>query len=69
VDTDGGARVTLDKEFELTPRLMLFGEVEYDTHDLWEGRVGVSYTVSKQFSLMAHWHSEFMWGGGLQIRF
>ena len=69
VDTEGGARVTLDKEFVLTPRLMLFGEVEYDTHDLWEGRVGVSYTVSKQFSLMAHWHSEFMWGGGLQIRF
>ena len=69
VDTEGGARVTLDKEFVLTPRLMLFGEVEYDTHDLWEGRVGVSYAVSKHFSLMAHWHSEFMWGGGLQIRF
>ena len=69
VDTDGGARVTLDKEFELIPRLMLFGEVEYDTHDQWEGRVGVSYAVSKRFSLMAHWHSEFMWGAGLQIRF
>jgi CopA family copper-resistance protein len=69
VDTDGGARVTLDKEFELTPRLMLFGEVEYDTHDLWEGRVGVSYAVSKRLSVMAHWHSEFMWGAGLKIRF
>jgi len=69
VDTDGGARVTLDKEFDLTPRLMLFGEVEYDTHDQWEGRMGISYTVSKQFSLMVHWHSEFMWGVGLQIRF
>jgi len=40
VDTYGGVRVTLDKEFELTPRLMLFGEIEYDTHDLWEERVG-----------------------------
>jgi len=69
VDTDGGARVTLDKEFELTPRLMLLGEVEYDTHDLWEGRVGVSYVLSKRFSLMVNWHSEFMWGAGLQVRF
>jgi hypothetical protein len=47
----------------------LLATVEYDTHDLWEGRVGVSYAVSKRFSLMAHWHSEFMWGAGLQIRF
>ena len=69
VDTYGGVRVTLDKEFELTPRLMLFGEVEYETHDLWKGRVGVSYAISKQFSVIAHWHSEFMWGAGLQIHF
>jgi len=69
VDTDGGARVTLDKEFALTPRLMLFGEVEYDTHDQWEGQVGVSYAISKHFSLMAHWHSEFMWGVGFAILF
>ncbi|MCJ7595056.1 MAG: multicopper oxidase domain-containing protein, partial [Desulfobacterales bacterium] len=69
VDTDGGARISLDKAFEVTPRLTLFGEVEYDTHDQWEGRVGVSYTVSRDFSIFAHWHSEYGFGGGLQIRF
>jgi CopA family copper-resistance protein len=69
VDTDGGARVILDKSFELTPRLTLFGGSEYDTHDLWEGRVGLSYTLSKNISLVGQWHSDYEWGGGLQIRF
>jgi hypothetical protein len=69
VDTDGGSRITLEKEFHVTPRLGLLGELEYDTHEQWEGSVGVSYAISKQCSLMAQWHSEFMWGGGIQIRF
>ena len=69
IDTDSGARFFLDKEFELTPRIMLFGEVEYDTHDLWEGAAGLEYMVTKSISLVARWHSEFQWGGGLQVRF
>lgn len=69
VDTDSGARFYLDKEFELTPRLMLFGEVKYDTHDFWEGASGLEYMVTRNVSLTARWHSEFQWGGGLQVRF
>ena len=69
VDSDGGARISVDKDFELTPRLVLFGEAEYDTHDLWEGSAGLNYTICKNFSLTALWHSEFDWGGGVQIRF
>jgi len=69
VDTDGGARVGLEKAFRLTPRIDLFGEAEYDTHDLWEGKAGMSYTVTKSFSLLGQWHSEFGWGGGVQVRF
>ena len=69
VDSDGGARVKLDKEFSLTPRLSLIGEVQYDTHDLWEGKTGLSYMLTKSVSLLGQWHSEFGWGGGLQIRF
>jgi len=63
VDTDSGARFYLDKEFELTPRLMLFGEVKYDTHDFWEGASGLEYMVTRNVSLTARWHSEFQWGG------
>ena len=69
VDSDGGARVNLEKEFTLTPRLGLIGEVQYDTHDLWEGKAGLSYTLTKNVSLLGHWHSEYGWGGGLQVRF
>ena len=69
VDSDGGARVALDKEFTLTPRLSLIGEVQYDTHDQWEGKTGMSYLLTKNVSLLGQWHSEYGWGGGLQVRF
>lgn len=70
VDTDGGMRFIFDKEFVLTPRLMLVGEAEYDTHKTeWEGSVGLAYTVCKNASLVARWHSDYDWGGGVTIRF
>lgn len=69
VDSDGGARFFLEKELELTPRFGLHGEVEYDTHTQWEGKVGLSYLISKDFSIIGNWHSEYGFGAGLQIRF
>jgi hypothetical protein len=70
VDTDGGMRFMFDKEFELTPRFMLVGEAEYDTHETqWESSVGLTYLIHKNFSLKALWHSEFDWGVGLAVRF
>jgi hypothetical protein len=69
IDTDRGARFNLAKFFKLTPRLALFGEVEYDTHDKWEGVAGLSYAINKTFSLIGQWHSDYGFGGGLQIRF
>lgn len=69
VDTDGGTRWMLEKEFELTPRFGLHGEVEYDSHDGWEGKVGLGYILSKNISLLANWHSEYEFGAGLQVRF
>ncbi len=69
VDTDGGARFVLAKSLSLTPRLSLFGEVQYDTHDYWEGRTGLAYQVCRNVSLLGQWHSDYGFGGGLQIRF
>jgi FtsP/CotA-like multicopper oxidase with cupredoxin domain len=69
IDSDGGARFDLEKHLPLTPRLDLSGAVRYDTHDLWEGQVGLAYTLSKDFSLLARWHSIFGLGGGLAARF
>lgn len=47
VDTDGGARFRISKDIPLTPRLILGGEVRYDTHELWEERVHLDYMLSK----------------------
>ena len=69
VDTDGGARVMLEKSLELTPRLSFSGEAEYDTHEQWEGGVQLAYILAKNFSLISKWHSEYSWGGGLAVRF
>ncbi|MDJ0784578.1 MAG: multicopper oxidase domain-containing protein [Desulfosarcinaceae bacterium] len=69
VDSELGARFMLEKEVTLTPRLSLVGELEYDTHELWEGKAGLAYAVTKQLSLRGQWHAEFGWGGGLQFRF
>jgi hypothetical protein len=68
-DTDGGGRFILEKELELTPRLALHGEAEYDTHEQWEGKVQLGYLITKEFSLLANWHSEYGIGVGLQVRF
>jgi FtsP/CotA-like multicopper oxidase with cupredoxin domain len=70
VDTDGGARFIFDKEVDLTPRLKLLGEAEYDTHKSeWEGSAGLTYTIHKNFSLVTLWHSDYDWGGGVRILF
>ncbi len=69
VDTDAGGRVSLDKHLELLPRLRLVGHVEYDTHDEWEGRVGLSYRIDRNMSLVGQWHSAYGWGAGVGIRF
>lgn len=69
LDVDGGGRMSLEKSLPLTPRLSLNGEAEYDTHEKWEGNVGLSYLISQPLSLTARWHSAYQWGIGFELRF
>ena len=69
LDVDGGGRLGLKKILPLTPRLKLSGEAEYDTHEHWEGSVGLAYLISQPFSLVGRWHSAYQWGVGLELRF
>ncbi|WP_373497801.1 multicopper oxidase domain-containing protein [Desulfococcus sp.] len=69
VDTAGEFQFAVDKHLELTPRLAIFIEAEYDTEEKWETLAGSSYLLSKHFSLVGQWHSEFGWGGGLRWQF
>jgi len=69
VDTAGEFQFAVDKHLELTPRLGIFTEAEYDTGEEWEIRAGSSYMMTKHFSMVGQWHSHFGWGGGLRWQF
>ena len=68
-DTDGGARVKAAKSIPLTPRLHLGGELEFDTHDGWKGRVHLDYMLHKNAAIISQWHSDYGWGVGWRVRF
>jgi hypothetical protein len=69
VDTAGEFQFAVGKHLELTPRIAIFSEAEYDTGEYWEVRAGTSYLLTKNLSLVGQWHSQFGWGGGLRWQF
>ena len=69
VDTAGEVQFAVAKHLDLTPRLVVFSEAEYDTKERWQIRANVSYLIDKHLSLIGQWHSEFGWGGGLRWQF
>ena len=69
IDSDGGARITLNRELRLTPRLSIFGEVEYDTHDPWSSQGGLSYILTQYISATALWDTDYGVGAGFTLRF
>jgi len=69
VDTAGEFQFAAGKHLELTPRLALYSEADYDTKDRWEIRAGTSFILTSHISLIGQWHSTFGWGGGLRWQF
>ncbi len=69
LDSEGDARFTLAKRFQLTPRLGVWGRVEYDTNTRWEWTTGADYTLTRRTSITAQYHSQFGLGAGLLFRF
>lgn len=69
IDSEGDARLTLSKRFQLTPRLGVFGDVFYDTGTEWEWSAGADYTLTRRASLSATFHSDYGLGAGVLIRF
>ena len=69
VDSEGDARLVLGRTFQLTPRLSIAGEAEYDTLTEWRGFARASYTLNQRLDLLAQWHSDYGPGIGLAIRF
>ncbi len=69
LDSEGDARFALAKEFQISPRLAVFGRVEYDTNTEWEWTTGATYTLTRTASLITQYHSEYGLGAGLEVRF
>jgi len=68
-DSEGDFRAGLAKEFQLTSRLSVFGQVEYDTNTAWDWQAGAQYTLSKNWGLILSHDSDYGFGGGVSFRF
>jgi FtsP/CotA-like multicopper oxidase with cupredoxin domain len=69
VDTEGEVRITAEKDLQFTSRVGAVGEVQYDTELGWEGRTLLLFNVNRHLDLAAGWHSEYGFGGGLNLRY
>jgi len=69
LDTEGEARLSLDKEIQLTNRLYAFGEFQYDTVSEDEWAAGAGWTLGRHFSIRGLYHSEYKGGIGLTIQY
>lgn len=69
VDSEGDFKFEISKEFQLTERWSIYGDVEYDTNTQWEWVAGSEYRLTKMFSLALMYDSEHYWGFGMKFRF
>lgn len=69
IDSDGEVKINVSRELMLTPRIGIFGDVEYDTREQWSVQTGLSYTLAQSLSATTLWDSDFGIGAGLTIRF
>ncbi|MBU6300095.1 MAG: multicopper oxidase domain-containing protein [Verrucomicrobia bacterium] len=69
IDSDGEARFTLSKRFQLTPRLGLWGDLFYDTGSRWEWSTGADFTLTRNLAITTSHHSDYGTGAGVLLRF
>ena len=69
IDSEGDARIQLEKDFQITGRLSITPEVQYDTGSQWEWGISADYMINRNFSLTAGYDSEHGLGGGIKWRF
>jgi hypothetical protein len=69
LDSEGDVRVELAKEFQLSERLSLSADLQYDTLSDTEWSSYLHWTLSKQFDVVAGYHSDHELGIGLGFRF
>lgn len=69
LDSEGAARLELEKELQITGRLTLTPTVEYDTNSEWDWNISADYLLTRDLSLTAGYDSSHGIGGGVKLRF
>jgi len=69
VNHEGNARLSLEKELQLTDRFELHLEGEYDSHEKEEWAAELGYRVNKKMDFVIKHHSDYDFGLGVMIRF
>jgi hypothetical protein len=69
IDSGGGLRLELGQKLQLTNRIRVFGNAEYDTESKEEWLFGGKYILSKNVSMIGQYHSVFGAGAGLEYRY
>jgi len=69
IDSAGELRIELGQSLQLTDRIMVFGNAEYDTESREEWLLGGKYILSKNVSMIGQYHSNFGAGAGLEFRY
>ncbi|WP_175414870.1 multicopper oxidase family protein [Nibricoccus aquaticus] len=69
LQSSGETRVVLEKTIPLTARIGVMARMEYDSVQTFSWMSGLSYTVSKRFSLIGSYDSEYGAGAGVGFRF
>ncbi len=69
LDSEGELRIELGQKLQLTDRIMVLGNAEYDTETREEWLLGGKYILSKNISMIGQYHSDFGAGAGLEFRY
>jgi len=69
LQSDGEARITIGREVPLTSRLGLIARAEYDTSQYFGWQAGLDYTLTKQFSLIGTYDTDYGLGAGAGFHF
>jgi FtsP/CotA-like multicopper oxidase with cupredoxin domain len=69
LQSNGDARVALGKMLQLTTRVGVMARAEYDTAEKFSWQIGASYTLTKRFSVISTYDSDYGIGAGVGFRF
>lgn len=69
LDSQGDVRIEFEKDYQLTDRLSISAEFEYDTLLRIEWASQLAWTLSKRFDLIGNYHSDYGYGIGLSAHF